>query len=65
MKLPKGIKITQASDQSKAQAGHMMFNIKIAKWYIPVLFVKALWNHEIPLRHWPLAIYRYYTRKGK
>jgi hypothetical protein len=65
MKLPKGIKITQAPDQSNAPIGHMTFNIKIAKWYIPILFVKALWGHEIPLKYWPVALFKYYTRKSK
>lgn len=65
MKLPKGITFSTNMKSSDADPGHVMVNIKIAPWYMPVFMVKSLRSHKIPLWLWPIAFYRYYTRKVK
>lgn len=60
-----GVEIRQAADQSEAPAGQFMIQVRIKRWYMPVLLIRGLRDEAIPLHYWPLLFWRYYgSRKG-
>jgi hypothetical protein len=44
--------------------GQVMAHIRVKRWYVPFLLLRGLRQCHFPLRYWPLAFWRYYTKHG-
>jgi len=53
------------TDWRPNEQGQVMAHIRIKLWYVPILLAKALHQHHLPYRFWPLIYWRYYTGFAK
>jgi hypothetical protein len=52
------------SDWKPNGKGQIMLQVRVKRWYMPLLILKGLRSYRVPLRYFPLVFWRYYIKQG-
>ncbi len=57
MKMPSGFHLSKPYLNN----GKWMWDVRVKRWYVPVLLFKALQRTAVPVRFWPRIFWRVYV----